>query len=174
MSRQDDSDFVLLNKAKDLYVYTSEAVGNDKIIPRRRFRIIGQRLESLALDIYSKTQLANEKNRERDFAVRQSLQDEVIALCLTFEGLVNALKASTPIRRRSGLGRVWMSVISAPHGATMSGNAALHNFDISHGADLHRAVNWWLRSSNSSNNNNAYNANNCARPALACKYAEIQ
>ena len=95
MSRQDDSDFVLLNKAKDLYVYTSEAVGNDKIIPRRRFRIIGQRLESLALDIYSKTQLANEKNRERDFAVRQSLQDEVIALCLTFEGLVNALKASS-------------------------------------------------------------------------------
>lgn len=81
-----------------------------------------------------------------------------------------------------------MSVISAPHGATMSGNAALHNFDISHGADLHRAVNGWLRSSNSSNNNNAYNvntdgsvnnnnaynANNCARPALACKYAEIQ
>ena len=95
MSRQDDSDFVLLNKAKDLYVYTSEAVGNDKIIPRRRFRIIGQRLESLALDIYSKTQLANEKNWERDFAVRQSLQDEVIALCLTFEGLVNALKASS-------------------------------------------------------------------------------
>lgn len=95
MSRQDDSDFVLLNKAKDLYVYTSEAVGNDKITPRRRFRIIGQRLESLALDIYSKTQLANEKNRERDFAVRQSLQDEVIALCLTFEGLVNALKASS-------------------------------------------------------------------------------
>ena len=95
MSRQDDRDFVLLNKAKDLYVYTSEAVGNDKIIPWRRFRIIGQRLESLALDIYSKTQLANEKNRERDFAVRQSLQDEVIALCLTFEGLVNALKASS-------------------------------------------------------------------------------
>lgn len=94
MSRQDDSDFVLLNKAKDLYVYTSEAVGNDKIIPRRRFRTIGQRLESLALDIYSKTQLANEKNRERDFVVRQGLQDEVIALCLTFEGLVNALKAS--------------------------------------------------------------------------------
>lgn len=94
MSRQDDSDFVLLNKAKDLYVYTSEAVGNDKIIPRRRFRTIGQRLESLALDIYSKTQLANEKNRERDFVVRQGLQDEVIALCLTFEELVNALKAS--------------------------------------------------------------------------------
>ena len=70
----------------------------------------------------------------------------------------------------------------------MSGNAALHNPDIPHGADLHGAVNWWLRSSNSSNNNNAYNvntdgsvnnnnaynANNCARPALACKYAEIQ
>lgn len=99
MSRQDDSDFVLLNKAKDLYVYTSEAVGNDKIIPRRRFRIIGQRLESLALDIYSKTQLANEKNRERDFAVRQSLQDEVIALCLTFEGLVNAHKAEVWTRK---------------------------------------------------------------------------
>lgn len=70
----------------------------------------------------------------------------------------------------------------------MSGNAALHNFDISHGADLHRAVDWWLRSSYSSNrslayfvytdggvgSNYAYNANRCARPALACKYAEIQ
>ena len=95
MSKQDDSDFILLNKAKDLYVYTSEAVGNDKIIPRRRFRITGQRLESLALDIYAKTQLANEKSRERDFVVRQALQDEVIALCLTFEGLINALKASS-------------------------------------------------------------------------------
>lgn len=48
-------------------------------------------------------------------------------------------------------------------------------------------MNWWLRSSHSSNNNaynvntdgsvnnnNVYNANNCARPALACKYAEIK
>ena len=53
MSRRDDSDFILLNKAKDLYVYTSEAVGNDKVIPKRRFRIVGQRLEGLALDIYA-------------------------------------------------------------------------------------------------------------------------
>ena len=94
MSRRDDSDFILLNKAKDLYVYTSEAVGNDKVIPKRRFRIVGQRLEGLALDIYAKAQLANEKDRDRDFEMRQALQDEVVALCLTFEGLINALKAS--------------------------------------------------------------------------------
>lgn len=50
------------------------------------------------------------------------------------------------------------------------------------------AVNWWLRSPNSSNNNNAYNvnnngtqnnnnvynANNCPRPALTTKNAEIK
>lgn len=94
MSRRDDSDFILLNKAKDLYVYTSEAVGNDKVIPKRRFRTVGQRLESLALDIYAKAQLANEKDRDRNFEIRQALQDEVVALCLTFEGLINALKAS--------------------------------------------------------------------------------
>lgn len=94
MSRRDDSDFILLNKAKDLYVYTSEAVGNDKVIPKRRFRTVGQRLESLALDIYAKAQLANEKDRDRDFEMRQALQDEVVVLCLTFEGLINALKAS--------------------------------------------------------------------------------
>lgn len=94
MSRRDDSDFILLNKAKDLYVYTSEAVGNDKVIPKRRFRTVGQRLESLALDIYAKAQLANEKDCDRDFEMRQALQDEVVALCLTFEGLINALKAS--------------------------------------------------------------------------------
>lgn len=94
MSRRDDSDFILLNKAKDLYVYTSEAVGNDKVIPKRRFRTVGQRMESLALDIYAKAQLANEKDRDRDFEMRQALQDEVVALCLTFEGLINALKAS--------------------------------------------------------------------------------
>lgn len=94
MSRRDDSDFILLNKAKDLYVYTSEAVGNDKVIPKRRFRTVGQRPESLALDIYAKAQLANEKDRDRNFEIRQALQDEVVALCLTFEGLINALKAS--------------------------------------------------------------------------------
>ena len=55
---------------------------------------MGQRLESLALDIYAKAQLANEKDRDRDFEMRQALQDEVVALCLTFEGLINALKAS--------------------------------------------------------------------------------
>lgn len=94
ISRRDDSDFILLNKAKDLYVYTSEVVGNDKVIPKRRFRTVGQRLESLALDIYAKAQLANEKDRDRNFEIRQALQDEVVALCLTFEGLINALKAS--------------------------------------------------------------------------------
>lgn len=95
MSRQGDEDFVLLNRAKDLYVYTSEAVGNEKIVPRRRFRTTGQRLESLTLDIYAKIQLANEKDRGLSFDARQALQDEVIALCRTFEGLVNALKASS-------------------------------------------------------------------------------
>lgn len=70
----------------------------------------------------------------------------------------------------------------------MSGNPALRIPDIPHGADLHRAVLWWLRSSYSSDYNyayyvysdggvsynGAYDANYCARPALACKYAEIQ
>lgn len=64
--------------------------------------------------------------------------------------------------------------------------------NIQNGADLYRvhAVNWWLRSPNSnsngnnaynvntsgaSNNNNVYNANNnCPRPALAYKNAEIE
>lgn len=94
MSKRNDNDFVLLNKAKDLYVYTSEAVGNDKVIPKRRFRT-GQRLESLAMDIYIKTQTANETNRDRNFDARQALQTEVIAFCRTLEGLLNALKAST-------------------------------------------------------------------------------
>lgn len=93
MSKRDDNDFVLLNKAKDLYVYTSEAVGNDKVIPKRRFRT-GQRLESLALDIYVKIHTANVKDLDRDFEERQDLQDEAIALCLTLEGIINALKAS--------------------------------------------------------------------------------
>ena len=56
------------------------------------------------------------------------------------------------------------------------------------GIGLYRAVNWWLRSPNSSNNyyaynvntdgsvnnNYVYNGNYCARPALAGKYAEIR
>ena len=56
------------------------------------------------------------------------------------------------------------------------------------GIGLYRAVNWWLRSPNSSNNNNAYGVctdggvdsgyvyggGDCARPALAGKYAEIR
>ena len=55
------------------------------------------------------------------------------------------------------------------------------------GIGLYRAVYWWLRSPTSSDddnacnvntdgsvNNNVYNGNNCARPALAGKYAEIR
>lgn len=51
MLKQDENDFVLLNKAKDLYVYTSEAVGNDQVIPKHRRYTAGQRLETLAIDI---------------------------------------------------------------------------------------------------------------------------
>ena len=72
------------------------------------------------------------------------------------------------------------------HGVTGNWNGIY--CDILMGIGLYRAVNWWLRSPNSSNNNNAYNVNtdgsvnnnnvyngnNCARPALAGKYAEIR
>lgn len=94
MSKQDNHDFILLNKAKDLYVYTSEAIGNDKIVPKHRRYTAGQRLENITLDILTKTFLANEKDLARDFSARQGLQDEVISLCLVFENLINALKAS--------------------------------------------------------------------------------
>lgn len=70
----------------------------------------------------------------------------------------------------------------------MSASGAINSKIKLYGADLHRAVNWWLRSPNSNannaynvnndgtlNNNNVYNANNyCPRPALAYKYAEIE
>jgi len=94
MLKQDENDFVLLNKAKDLYVYTSEAVGNDKVIPKHRRYTAGQRLETLAIDILSKCFLANTKDLKKNFDERQALQDEVIALCLVLENLINALKAS--------------------------------------------------------------------------------
>lgn len=123
MSKFSDKEFILLNRAKDLYIYTSEAVGNEKVIPRRRRYPTGQRLETMAMEILQKCHLAN------------------TIYC-----------------------------------------------DILMGIGLYRAVNWWLRSPNSSNNNNAYNVNtdgsvnnnnvyngnNCARPALAGKYAEIR
>ena len=35
MSKFSDKEFILLNRAKDLYIYTSEAVGNEKVIPQR-------------------------------------------------------------------------------------------------------------------------------------------
>lgn len=64
------------------------------------------------------------------------------------------------------------------HGVTGNWNGIY--CDILMGIGLYRAVNWWLRSPNSSNNNNAYyvntdgsvnnnnvyNGNSCARPAL--------
>lgn len=94
MSRRDDCDFVLQNKAKDLYVYTSEAVGNTKVIPKHRRYTTGQRLESMALDIFLGVAAANNKDIKRHFDERQEIQDEVIALCDTMKSLINALKAS--------------------------------------------------------------------------------
>lgn len=92
--RSEENDFVLLNKAKDLYVYTSEAVGNTKVIPKHRRYTVGQRLESLALEIFLGVAAANNKDLKRHFDERQELQDQVIALCDTMKALINALKAS--------------------------------------------------------------------------------
>lgn len=94
MSKRDDNDFVLLNKAKDLYVYTSEAVGNTKVIPKHRRYPTGQQLESLAMGIFLGVSAANGKDFRRQFDERQMLQDEVIAKCDTMKSLINALKAS--------------------------------------------------------------------------------
>lgn len=72
------------------------------------------------------------------------------------------------------------------HGVTGNWNGIY--CDILMGIGLHRAVNWWLRSPDSSGNSGAcnvntdgsvnndyvYYGNNCARPALAGKYAEIR
>lgn len=72
------------------------------------------------------------------------------------------------------------------HGVTGNWNGIY--CDILMGIGLYRAVNWWLRSPNSSsgygaffvytdgsvNYNDVYIGNYCARPALAGKYAEIR
>lgn len=94
MSKFSDKEFILLNRAKDLYIYTSEAVGNEKVIPRRRRYPTGQRLETMAMEILQKCHLANTTDLHRAFEERQRLQTEVIALCLTLEQLIDALKAS--------------------------------------------------------------------------------
>ena len=73
------------------------------------------------------------------------------------------------------------------HGVTGNWNGIY--CDILMGIGLYRAVYWWLRSPHSSSNGAyyvntvgsvssglgiVYNGNNCARPALAGKYAEIR
>lgn len=93
MSRQGE-DFIILNKAKDLYVYTSEAINNTKIIPKSRRYPVGQRLEALALDIYIGVSKANHKNIQLDFKARQDCKDDILANCETMKSLINALKAS--------------------------------------------------------------------------------
>lgn len=188
MSKFSDKEFILLNRAKDLYIYTSEAVGNEKVIPRRRRYPTGQRLETMAMEILQKCHLANTTDLHRAFEERQRLQTEVIALCLTLEQLIDALKAS---KAYPGINQhkadIWIQhSLDVRYGVTGNWNGIY--CDILMGIGLYRAVNWWLRSPNSSNNNNAYNVNtdgsvnnnnvyngnNCARPALAGKYAEIR
>ena len=93
-SEQSEGGFVLGNKARDLYIYTSEAVGNTNIIPKHRRFTAGQRLENMAIDIMNKCFLANTKSLTTKFSERQELQEEVMASCLAFENLINALKAS--------------------------------------------------------------------------------
>lgn len=95
MQKHGENGFILLNRAKDLYVYTSEAIGNDKVIPKHRRFTVGQRLEKITFEILEKIVLANTKNINRCFDERQILQDEVIALCLVLETLLSSLKEST-------------------------------------------------------------------------------
>ena len=62
-----------------------------------------------------------------------------------------------------------MSAIFALHGATTNANAGLRSSNSSNNNNAYN-----VNTDGSLNNNNVYNANNCARPALACKYAEIK
>ena len=80
MSKFSDKEFILLNRAKDHYIYTSEAVGNEKVIPRRRRYPTGQRLETMAMEILQKCHLANTTDLHRAFEERQRLQTAEIAL----------------------------------------------------------------------------------------------
>lgn len=48
----------------------------------------------MAMEILQKCHLANTTDLHRAFEERQRLQTEVIALCLTLEQLIDALKAS--------------------------------------------------------------------------------
>lgn len=93
-SRDKEDAFVLGNKAKDLYIYTSEAIGNTNIIPKHRRHTAGQRLENMTFEIMDKCYLANTKSLKTKREERQALQEEIMALCLVFENLINALKAS--------------------------------------------------------------------------------
>lgn len=93
-SRDKEDAFVLGNKAKDLYIYTSEAIGNTNIIPKHRRHTAGQRLENMTFEIMDKCYLANTKSLKTKREERQALQEEIMAMCLVFENLINALKAS--------------------------------------------------------------------------------
>ena len=92
--KEKEDAFVLGNKAKDLYIYTSEAIGNTNIIPKHRRHTAGQRLENMTFEIMDKCYLANTKSLKTKREERQALQEEIMALCLVFENLINALKAS--------------------------------------------------------------------------------
>lgn len=86
--------FAIGNKAKDLYVYTSEAIGNTNIIPKHRRHTAGQRLEHMVFEIMEKCYRANIKGLDTAPQERLALQQDIMADCLVFENLINALKAS--------------------------------------------------------------------------------
>lgn len=91
---QDGNDFPLFNRAKDLYSYTSEAIGNENVIPRRRRKPVGERLEQIADEILELCYEANLCHTVDDFYERQRLQRRIIAKCYTLEGIISELTDS--------------------------------------------------------------------------------
>jgi len=96
-SRDKEDAFVLGNKAKDLYIYTSEAIGNTNIIPKHRRHTAGQRLKNMTFEIMDKCYLANTKSLKTKREERQALQEEIMALCLVS---VSVLDKEGKITRR--------------------------------------------------------------------------
>lgn len=88
---QDENEFKLFNRAKDLYSYTSEAVGNENVISRRRRYPVGQRLETLADEILELCYEANTCHVVDEFEERQRLQRKIISKCYTLEGIISEL-----------------------------------------------------------------------------------
>lgn len=108
---ENESDFILGNRAKDLLLYTMQVCSNSNIIPKRMRFTLGNRMEELAFSILEGALRANEEDLRVNPTERFRLQKKILTDCKMLEKLIDVALEAPTVGVDAGRAAYWSKLV---------------------------------------------------------------